>query len=71
LNFTGYDGVIPSGAVLQAEKGISRGTKQLRGRSLASLVKARGFGMTPIAKIELKLSHYGRFGSLDTADSEG
>jgi len=58
LNFTGAGGVIPSGAVLQAEREISRGTKRLRGRSLASLVKARGVGMTPIARIELKLSHY-------------
>jgi len=38
--------------------GISRGTKQLRGRSLASRVQARGVGMTPIAGTELKLSHY-------------
>jgi len=68
LNFTGYDGVIPSGAVLQAESGISRGTKQWRGRSLASLVKARGVGMTPIAGTKLKLSRYATARFLDLAD---
>jgi hypothetical protein len=43
------DGVILSEAVVQAERRISRGAaaRSTRARSLAPLVKARGFGMTP------------------------
>jgi hypothetical protein len=40
------DGVIPSAAVLQAERGISSRYSRSRGRSLGPLVKARAFGMT-------------------------
>jgi len=46
----GWHGVIPSEAVLQAERGISRALPQefcFHARFLAPLVKARGFGMTP------------------------
>ena len=41
------DGVIPSGAVFQAERGISRGADMLHARSLDPLEKTRVFGMTP------------------------
>ena len=44
--FRRLDGVIPSEAILP--RGISH-TKQLHGRSLVPLVKARDFGMTPKA----------------------
>src|SRR5260370_22237941 len=40
-------GVIPSVAVLQAERGISPRAKHSQGRSLVLLVKARDLGMTP------------------------
>jgi hypothetical protein len=42
-----FDGVIPSAAVFQAERGISRAANQILARSLGPLAKARAFGMTP------------------------
>jgi len=44
--------VIPSGAVLQAERGISQPANSVAERSLAPLEKTRGFGMT--GKIETR-----------------
>ena len=45
------EGVIPTGAVFQAEGGISRESKVgLRARSLVPLVKARAFGMMQCAR---------------------
>ena len=52
------DGVIPSGAVFQAERGISRGADMLHARSLGPLEKARAFGMTP-SKDYSPLNHGG------------
>jgi len=43
------EGVIPSEAVLQAQRGISRESAVSQGRSLGPLVKARAFGMTVAA----------------------
>jgi hypothetical protein len=41
-------GVIPWGAVLQAERGISQGgATAVHAKSLGPQVKARAFGMTP------------------------
>jgi len=51
----GAPGVIPSEAVLQAQRGISRALPEdlcLHARFLAPLVKARGFGMTTKWKIQ-------------------
>ena len=42
-----FTGVILSVAVFQAERRIQRAADPCRARSLAPLVKARGFGMTP------------------------
>ena len=48
LETMGLDGVIPSEADFQAERGISRESAAMpRARSLGPLVKARAFGMTP------------------------
>ena len=41
------EGVIPSGAAFQAERGISRGIETLLARSLRPLEKTRAFRMTP------------------------
>ena len=48
-----FFGVIPSVAVFQAERGISRvpAAPSTLGRSLGPLVKARAFGMTPSQEV--------------------
>src|SRR5579859_5516209 len=51
--------VILSEAVVQAERRILRGASVLHARSLAPLVKTRGFGKTPKV-VEFKLGHCGR-----------
>ena len=50
------NGVILSGAALQAERRIWRGVAVLmvRARSLGPLVKARAFGMTPAERDEIQ-----------------
>jgi hypothetical protein len=59
--FTFFDGVIPSAAAFQAERGILRGASVMHARSLGPLVKARAFGMTPHRRIKFKLSQYPKF----------
>jgi hypothetical protein len=52
-------GVIPSGAVLQAERGISRIVNVNHARSLGPLVKTRPVGMTTWKRIsDFKLHRY-------------
>ena len=49
FEFEGHPkGVIPTGAAVPAEGGISRSSAASQGRSLGPLVKARAFGMTPM-----------------------
>jgi len=51
-----FQGVILSEAVVQAERRILRGVSLLHARSLAPLVKTRGFGKTPADESEIKVS---------------
>jgi hypothetical protein len=50
-------GVIPSGAVFQAKRGISRAVKLLRARPLGPLEHVRAFGMTLFSDVWLELNY--------------